>query len=108
MIDIRIYESKADELIALDKPLIFKKIINTGCLVERHISRVNQTYSSPIVYNNKRMLYKPNRDYRVPSVDEADYSKLNCISKENLYPYTDTTIKSHIVDLLKMGYAVYY
>lgn len=105
MKDTRIFEKQADSLIAENRQLRFRLLLQNGMLVERVIKPVKPSTKSPIVYRDIRKFYKAKKG-KILDVATVNTKSLQKIESVEMPSKTEigNTIKSTIISLLDMGY----
>ena len=109
MIDTRIYERLARELIHSNTSLTFRFLLKNGHVIERVISEVSHTKDSPIIYySDYRYEHIPKKGYTEKDIMKIDMAKMQ-ISTRTPNPTLSTengTIYHTVEMLLKSGYIV--
>ena len=104
MVDTRINERKADEMIKSQETLTFRLLLSNKKMVEHVITPV--ILPSEIVYRDKKNMYvgKGNKDISIDS-KKPDLHLLDS-KDEPSHKGKGNTVKNLIIDLLKMNYKV--
>lgn len=106
MIDIREFEHKADLLIATNKPMKFRLILQNGNMVERIISPV---FVGNIIkcYRDQKNVYKPIKGI-IENIQTVPIKSLRMLQsvENNSIKVEGNPVKNVIIELLKMKYEV--
>lgn len=107
MIDTRIIEKKASELVNLNQLLIFRLLLPNGNMIERRITPVIPAGNSHIVYRDHKYVYKGNKEpiTDIHTVDLRTLRKIESIEMPSRSSQNGI-IKHTIENLLKMNYEV--
>lgn len=94
MIDYRVYEKQAKELVDSGKPMVFRLILPNGNIAERHITPVSHTLGSDFYYTDTKYVY---------TLENKNAMKLKCIETTKMSPQTtkNGVIYGFIASLLK-------
>ena len=109
MIDTRLYERLARELIHVNKSLTFRFLLKNGHVIERVISEVSHVKDASIIYySDFRYEYIPQKGYMEKDIMKIDMKKMqNVIRTPNPTLSTENGTIYHTVEmLLKSGYIV--
>lgn len=109
MIDTRIYEKLARELIHVNKTMTFRFLLKNGHVIERVISEVSHTSDNPIIYySDYRYEYIPQKDYIEKDIMKIDFTKMQKSARVvNPTLSTENGMIYHTIEmLLKSGYIV--
>ena len=107
MMDTRIYERLARELIQFNSKLTFRFLMKNGHLIERVISEVSHLDDSSIIYySDYRYEYIPKKGYNEKDIMKIDMKKMQHTGRQvNPTLSTENGTIYHTVEmLLKSGY----